>query len=374
MSGPAKAATIAQALPFLKEQQLAEEALRICGMTFQADLDDESAFRISVGMASLLPENHPLIPHLRNRLLVLAGDNATRIAQALDAIASIPQRKENLHELLRKLWNDGRGPVPAGLKLAQFTLMENDRTAAASIFQALLSRNELTPQNLTMLAEQADTAKMQDLALQCSGEALRRSPADLTLLFSHARCLHSNGNSANAAELLRKNALRMVLENTPPLDFAKAFFDINCSEDGMSLLEKTCALPPRGPDWPLRIDLAQRYITSGKIAEARNLLRQALANPQAAAGPAMVMLALQQGGLDKLASELDAVAATPGQRADAWGAAVKHLLKMEGHTPALALARAHPEILQRDPGFEKIIQSMETHAASISPAASPTRR
>jgi len=371
MSGPAKAMAIAQALPFLKEQQLASEALRICGMAFHGDLDDESAFRITVGIASLLPENHPLIAHLRSRLLVLAGEDATRTAQALDAIASIPQSKETLHALLQNLWNDGRGPVPAGLKLAQFALMENDRAAATSVIHALLVRNEVTTQNFTMLADQADTAKMQDLALQCSGEAFRRSPADLSLLFRHARCLHANGKSDDAAELLRKNALRMVLETTSTQDFANAFFDINCTDDGMRLLEESCARPPRGSDWPLRIALVQRYITAGKITEARNLLRQALANPQATAGSALVALAVQQGGLHKLPPELDAVAATPGQRAEAWSAAVQHVLEKEGRAPALALSKAHPEIFLHNPGFEKIIQSMEKDAAPESPAASP---
>jgi lipopolysaccharide biosynthesis regulator YciM len=315
--------------------------------------DARLSFPLQCKLIELLaPEDGPVVVlrELR-RLRRLAGavEGPGLLGSYLDFAAPQAVRlhvEKDFAGQLRALWAEGAGPASAGAAALAVQLEAGDQSAAEVTLGQLLVREDAGEPPLQNAAEALEKAGQREGLARVQERLVQINPLNEQNALQLARTLHQLGRTAAARGQLELLALRAALNEDSLGKVAQGFAEIGDTARASALYAQAARGDRFARNWNTLLQYARLQTRLGDFSEAKKTLRMAFSNPANRSFVEIIEWLVAAGLLDRHEAESADLELTPPRRAELRRALVGYFEKAGQPANALALAEAHPEIVQ----------------------------
>jgi tetratricopeptide (TPR) repeat protein len=315
----------------------------------------------------------------RLRRFAAAGENPVGLLGSyLDFAAQQAARLgvvEDFTRQVRALWADGAGPVLAGVTLVTMRVEAGDAAAITPVLDQLLSREDAPEAGLQMVAEALEKAGMRELLARVQERMTQINPLNEKTALNLARTLRQFGRKDAARARLELLALRAALNEDSLGQVAEAFAQLGDNSRALALYAQAARGDRFARNWATLLQYARLQTQAGDFAGAKRTLRTAFTHPANRNYVEIIEWLVAAGRLPRADAEITEFYLTLPCAVELRRALFGYFEKAGQPTNALALAEAHPEIVQpalaarlrqlapAANAFERTAKLLEKHAA-----------
>jgi Tfp pilus assembly protein PilF len=325
------------------------DALRLLQAASRISRDDAERFGLVERIVGLLGRDDARTGRHLARLRVLAEGSPELLARHFAAAAA---HAADARGFLEGEWDNGKGPLEAGIQLAALLAKEGAKGAADGLVKVIVKRADPGMRDTVRLhAALAGRPGAEQAACAVSARIVALAPGNDAAFIARARDLRLAGRLDEAVATLDMLRLRTAFNPglAPPL--AQAYAECGRDAEAGGLCEEAMKTDPLARDSATWLAAADLFTRQGRLPEARRMLRGAYANETALNMAPLVRWVAAQHRLGDMDAEADAFQLTRVQRHALPRALFEHYAAENDAERALAVAADDVTVIFGAPDF-----------------------
>ncbi len=276
---------------------------------------------------------------------------------------------------VRALWAEGAGPIAAGVAAVVAQAGTGNPAAITPPLDQLLAREDATDFGLQVVAEALQKAGLREALARVQERMIQLNPLNGKITLELARTLHQLGRTDAARARLETLARRAILDEDTLGDVAQAFSELGDTDRALALYAQAARGDRFARNWTTFLAYARLQTKQRDFAGAKETLRTAFTHPANRNFVEIIEWLVAAGRLEAAEIEVVDFHLTTPRVIELRRALFGYFEKAGQPAPALALAEAHPEIVEpalaprlrqlatASRAFERAARILEKHAA-----------
>ena len=245
--------------------------------------DPRRQFPLQAKLVELLPSEHPPAATMREfrklREMASEGESLATYFESAQRAATRLAREEEFERELREQWNDGDGPVAAGVALLAWTIERNEAAGLDALCDELLFHRDASKTELGRIAGLLAGTARPGLEVKALERIARTDPMEPAHMILWAQRLHRLGKVEDAFGVLEELGWRAVLNREIPGKVAQALVELGAPDRARRHFADALQFDPDARNSSVHLAFAGVLLEKQELGEARRVLQAVYRNP-----------------------------------------------------------------------------------------------